>query len=122
MAIKHQGSKTLVTVLSAKGASVLVEYLENDVLRRKYVPANTLNERYVADSVLECGIPYGYPWEEIQIDFNAQQFAIEMQNAGLWTVEDVLREPNKLTGVLRKIFETSIRTVLETARREKKRS
>jgi hypothetical protein len=71
---------------------------------------------------LERGIPYGFPWEEIEIKFDMQRFAIEMHNAGLWTVEDVLREPKTLTGVLRKIFEASFKTVLETAFREKKRS
>lgn len=123
MAKKIQGSMTLVTVLSSKGASTLVEYLNADgVLCRKYVPANKVLDHFVADEILERGISYGFPWDEIEIRFDMQKFAVEMHNAELWTVEDVLKSPKKLTGVLRKVFEESFKTVLETALREKKRS
>lgn len=122
MAKKIQGATTLVTVISSKGASTLVEYLEDGILRRKYVPADKVLDGFVADDVLERAIPHGFPWEEVEIKFDMQQFAIEMHNAGLWTVADVLREPKTLTGVLRKIFEASFKAVLETASREKKRN
>lgn len=122
MAKKIQGDTTLVTVLSSKGESTLVEYLNTaGVLQRRYVPTKKVQEQFVADDVLERGIPYGFPWEEIEIKFDMQQFAIEMHNAELWTVENVLRDPKRLTGVLHKIFETSFRAVLETAIREQKR-
>jgi len=85
------------------------------------VPTDKVLNQFVDDQVLARGIPYGFPWEEIVINFNMQQFALEMHNADLWTVEDVLKNPKKVTGVLRKIFEDSFRTVLETALREKKR-
>lgn len=122
MAKKIQGTTTLVTILSSKGSSTLVEYLDAGILQRKYVPTAKVLNGFVADDVLERGIPYGFPWEEIEIKFDMQQFAVEMHNAELWTVEDVLKAPKKLTGVLRKIFEASFKTVLETAFREKKRS
>ena len=124
MAKKIQGATTLVTVVSAKGASTLVEYIDTDdgVLHRKYVPTAKLQNNFVGDDVLAQGIPYGYPWEEIVIHFNMQRFAVEMHNAELWTVEDVLKSPKQLTGVLRKIFEENFKSVLETALREKKRS
>jgi len=122
MAKKIQGTSTLVTVLSSKGASTLVEYMLDGVLQRKYVPTNKVLNQFVSDEVLARGIPYGFPWEEIVISFDMQQFANEMHNAELWTVEDVLKSPKKISGVLRKIFEDSFRTVLETAVREKKRS
>ncbi len=122
MAKKIQGSKTLVTVLSSKGASTLVEYLHDGVLQRKYVPTIKVENQFVADEVLGQGIQYGFPWDEIIINFDMKQFANEMHNAELWTVEDVLKSPNKLTGVLRKVFEPSFKAILETAVREKKRS
>lgn len=123
MAKKIQGALTLVTVLSSKGESTLVEYFDTDgVLQRRYVPTKKVLDQFVSDDVLERGIPYGYPWEEILINFDMSKFAREMHNAELWTVEDVLRAPKKLTGVLRKVFEESFKTILETALREKKRS
>ena len=122
MAKKIQGNSTLVTIISAKGQSALVEHLADGILKRVYVPADKVLNQFVDDKVLAQGIPYGFPWDEIEIRFDMQQFAIEMHNAELWTVEDVLKSPNKLTGVLRKIFEPSFKVTLETALREKKRS
>jgi hypothetical protein len=121
MAKKIQGASTLVTVLSTKGASTLVEYLKDGVVHRKYVPTTKVSNQFVADEVLARGIPYGFPWEEIEISFDMRQFAIEMHNVDLWTVEDVLKAPKKVTGVLRKIFEQSFKAVLEAAVQEKKR-
>jgi len=122
VAKKIQGASTLVTILSSQGASTLVEYMADGVLQRKYVPTSKVVDQFVDDKVLAQGIPYGFPWDEVVIHFDMQQFAVEMHNANLWTVEDVLKSPKALTGVLRKIFEDSFRTVLETAVREKKRS
>lgn len=122
MTTKPQVATTHVTVIATKGASTLVEYLQGDLLQRKYVPASLVANRFVANDVLERGIPYGYPWDEIDLQFDGRQFAVEMINAGLWTVEDVLKEPKKLTGVLRRLFETQIKAVLEAALQEKKRS
>ena len=121
MAKKIMPTKTFVKVLSTQGASSLVEYDQNGMLRRCYVPAHKVENNFVADTVLSSGIPYGFPWDEIVIEFDMQQFAIEMHNAELWTVEDVLKAPKKVTGVLRKIFEQSFKTILETAVQEKKR-
>lgn len=123
MARKIQGARTLVTILDSKGASTLVEYLNADgVLCRKYVPSAKVENQLVADEILDRGIPYGFPWEEIVVSFDMAKFSQEMHNAELWTIEDVLRSPKKLTGVLRKIFEEPFKQVLQTALQEKKRS
>jgi hypothetical protein len=114
-------TSTFVTVLSSQGASSLVQYEIDGVLKRCYVPAHKVENSFVLDTVLASGIPYGFPWEEVQIHFDMQLFSREMHNADLWTAEDVLRSPKKVTGVLRKIFEDNFRAVLETAVREKKR-
>lgn len=121
MVKKIQGNKTLVTIVTMKDHSLLVEYFENDILTRKYVPVSKLEGNYIADDVLASGIQYGYPWEEMDIVFDMKLFAVEMHNAELWTVDDLLKTPNKLTGVLRKLFERQFKEILKTAENDKKR-
>lgn len=122
MTKKIQGEKTLVTILSSQGASTLTEYVTDGVVYRKYVPTSKLEGNFIQDETLASGIPYGFPWDEIVIKFDPQKFAEAMHNAELWTVEDVLKSPAKLTGVLRKVFEQDFRKILETASSEKRRS
>lgn len=119
---KIQGAKTIVTILETKGKSTLVEYMVDEMLYRKYVPTEKVLANFVEDEVLASGINYGFPWEEMDIKFDMRRFAIEMQNAELWTAQDVLKSPQKLTGVLRKVFEEDFKAILQTAVQEQKRS
>jgi hypothetical protein len=121
MAKKQQGAKTLVTIITSKGDSLLVEYMLDGVLYRKYVPTHKLEGNFISDEVLEAGIPYGYPWEEMDIKFDMQEFAVQMHNADLWTAADLLKAPKKLTGVLRKLFESQFKEILKEAENENKR-
>lgn len=116
----NKSSYTFVSVISSKGKSSLVEYVEAGIAYRVYVPAHQVKERLVSNEILASGIPYGHPWDEIKIDFDMKQFLSEMHNANLWTVEDVLRSPAKVTGVLRKVFEPSLKAILETAKQAKR--
>lgn len=123
MAKKIQGALTVVTLIGQKGASALVEFLDaNGVLCRKYVPLAKIENSMVADETLAAGIPYGIAWNEISLEFDAEKFAVEMHNADLWTANDVLRNPKKVSAVLRKILESGLKELLEMSRQEEKRS
>jgi len=118
---KIQGSKTFVTTIRTKGNSALVQYVDDGVLTRKYVPAaKVFSDGLVADDVLEQGIQYGYPWEELSLAFDMQKFTNELRNADVWTVEDMLRTPQKLHSALNAAFADNIRNILEFAKQEKK--
>ena len=117
---KIQGSKIFVTTIRTKGNSALVQYVDDGVLTRKYVPAAKVSDGLVSDDVLEQGIQYGYPWGEISLVFNMQKFTNELRNADVWTVDDMLRTPQKLHSALNAAFADNIRNILEFAKQEKK--
>lgn len=121
MAKKITPTQTFVTVINTQGASALVEYESNGLIERKYVPINKINNGFVSDEVLASGIPYGYPWRELDFSFDMALFEKEMHNADLWTPADVQANPKKVTGVLRTIFEDHLRAVLDAANQERKR-
>lgn len=111
-----------ITVVKKNGGSALVEYIEGDEPVRKYVPVDQINDMQVNSEVLQQGIPYGYPWDEIQISFDSQKFAHEMKQVGIWTVEDALRSPQKLWSALRATLADNIKEILTISSQEKKRS
>ena len=119
---KIQGERTLVTVVSQKGDSTLVQFIDNGVLNRKYVPTDKVDGNMVDDQVLLRAIPYGYPWEDIVLTFDSLKFANEMRNVELWTVEDALKNPQKLWSALRATLAVNLSEILEVAKNETKRS
>lgn len=119
---KITGNRSLVKPIRQKGDSVLVEYVESGATKRKFIPSSQLIDGLVSDEVLQQGIPYGYPWEELELTFDSQKFANEMHQIDIWTVEDALRNPAKLWSALRATLAGNLTNILETASSEKKRS
>lgn len=115
-------AKKVVKVLLQKGKSSLVEYTSEDLPERKYVPSSAVVNGTVACSVLDMGIPYGYPWREVQMQFDAVRFENEMHNAGVWTVQDALKHPQQVFNALHAMMSDTLAEVLNTASIEVKRS
>ena len=112
---------TPIRIIAAKGNSTLVEYVIDGLLARRYVPTAQINGNIAPAEILERGIPYGYPWEEMQLKFDSARFADEMRKAALWTPQDVLKNPQAVWSALRATFTVNFTTVLEQARIESKK-
>jgi hypothetical protein len=122
MKVKANDILVPVKVIKDAGKSVLVEYVEDGMLIRKTVPAHMIRNNQVYTEVLSQGIPYGYPFEEIGIEFNAQKFANELHNLNIWNVEDLLNNPRSVLSALNAGFAVNIAKILEIANIEKKES
>jgi len=89
-----------VGIVAKEGASALVQWSTVDGLKRGYVPANEVSAdgKCPAD-VLSASIPYGAPWEEILEEIlrmrprTADEFANSLRAHGIWTAEDIERNP-----------------------------
>jgi hypothetical protein len=113
---------TQVKTIRVKSSSALVEYVADGKVQRKHIPAEEISETgAVLDYVLEQGIPYGYPWEEIVVEFDGERFANELHNVNVWTIEDALRSPQKVWAALSATLSDSINNILSKASFEKKR-
>lgn len=113
---------TLVKTIRVKTNSALVEYVADGKVQRKYIPADEISDNNsVPDFVLEQGIPYGYPWEEIVFTFDGERFANELHNVNVWTVEDALKHPVSIWAALNATLADGINAILQTASHEKKR-
>lgn len=110
-----------VTTISRKGVSTLVQYVDDGAVNRKYVPSKSIVENSVDTEVLRQGIPYGYPWREINIVFDTQRFENELHNVDIWTTVDALKFPQKVWSALRATLSENIKEILTIASSEKKR-
>ena len=117
-----QGNKTQVKVIFRKGSSALVEFIDGELPIRKFVPVNKVVKDFVDNEVLEQGIPYGYPWSEIKLTITGDKFEKEMRNVGLWTAEDVAREPRKLWSALNALLAEDVTNIINVSKKQTKRS
>ena len=117
-----KSSMQRVVVIKQKGGSALVEYSVGGVAARKFVPTVEILGDKVSQSVLDSGIPYGFPWEELSLQFDMEKFSVEMHKVGLWTPQDVLASPQKVFSALRATLADNLSEILQVAQGERKRS
>jgi hypothetical protein len=87
--VKEEPVKINVEVISAKGKTTLVKYLDGDFPRRVYIPTNKISDGKVEEHFLAKGLPYGLPWEKIKLPkITGEDFALELHRQGIWTAED----------------------------------
>lgn len=115
-----QGNRTIVTVITKKDNSALVQYVDDGVLIRKYVPTAKVDKNFIDNEVLDQGIPCGFPWREMELQFDGMKFENEMHNVGLWTAQDVMKSPQKLWSALQATLADNLSTILELAKEESK--
>ena len=113
-------TRTRVKVIQQKGESLLVEFAHDGNTERKYIPAATLGEGLVLDDVLEMGIPYGFPWDEIKLEFDRVKFAKQLHDVGIWTPAEALKYPQKLSAALYATLADNLSQVLNIAYLENK--
>jgi hypothetical protein len=87
-----------VRVVAEKGGadsespSALVEWAEDDDLRRCYVPATEVQGGKASKEALSAGIPYGVPWEDRLGDLPkslARRLGAELRRRGVWREPDL---------------------------------
>ena len=100
---KVKRRKTLpVRVVEKKGKSALVEWDEGDDQRRGFVPVKEIEGGKCGEDGLGAAIPYGAPWEQFidLSELNAETLARNLRRLGVWTADDLERNPKALRQAL----------------------
>jgi len=106
-----------VRVIKVQGKSSLVQWIEGDDVRRAIVPTGEIKEGMIDRFVLEAGIPYGLPWEEIiHLTASSENVARELRRAGLWTGDDVMKNTSAAMGALQTALKTDFAAILRAAK------
>lgn len=83
-----------VKVIRSKGQASLVEWIEQGEVRRGVVPDDILFDRNkniasITEDALATAIPYGVPFDEMNLAVDAKALARELHKYGVWTAKDV---------------------------------
>ena len=91
-----------VRVIETRGGSSLVEWVAGGEAHRAFVPAETLAPDGAPATVLDRGVPYGLPWQDVRLADADLPAALNraLHNAGIWTGDDLVRNQRAAMGAV----------------------
>ena len=116
---KRKVKKIKVKVLKAGPDNAMVEFMLDKLLQRATIPTSLIEDEYVEQAVLEAGIPYGVPWELVKLSASPIDLANTLRVYDIWTVDDAMRNPNKIISALQAVYEVDLAQILKFAREYK---
>ncbi len=110
-----------VTVIEQHGDAVLVQWLEGGAVNRAWMPSQDIRTDATGTyASVEVGIAYGDRFDVRDFTISEKQITDALHGAGLWTWAEVRANPKKVQGVIHKLSDELLSTVLSTAQvREK---
>jgi hypothetical protein len=121
-----------VKLIRRSGGAALVEWQSEDgYLQRATVPFHEVQNLWedrgsnlhgeVAQEIIEIGIPYGVPWEDIigEIQITAKDIAESLRKHGVWTLDDAQTNPQTVIGALQAAYGFDMATLIRGARKMK---
>lgn len=113
-------------VITRSNGLRLVEWLDGEAPKRAWVTPDMVVDDTGKTAIInqpEAGIPYGVDWSElISGQINTDQVKIRLHQAGIWTVEDLQRDPNIALGIIRNVAGDLLQSLLLNARAAQKQA
>lgn len=112
----------IVKIIEQRKQATLVEWRDGKGLQRATIPAvlitiNALGEPEASYAELELGIPYGEPWELLQLgEVGAQAIANALREHGVWTAKDARANVNRVRAALQHAYGDDLKQVLDYTR------
>lgn len=107
----------IVKVLSISNGTALIEWVDDGEIQRSLLPSADVG----ADG--EClyperGLPYGIEWQDyITVTVTPENIQRQLRNAGIWTVQDLLRKPREVQGAINAAYGTILRDLIRNTRK-----
>jgi hypothetical protein len=106
-----------IKVLLQVGGNSLVEWTDGDVVNRVYIPSSEVVNNSTSIDTLNSGVQYGLDFESLKIpSITSEMLAHEMRRRGLWTVDDVMKYPNKVIAALQSVYRLDLGTLRNAVR------
>ena len=110
--IKHK-------IIQKNKNAAVVEYQDETGINRGIIPIRAVDT--ITEKNIDQAIPYGYPWDELDLKFDATMFKNAMYNRGIWTAQDALKNPSGVLAAIQTALGATLADVLTAARLEIKR-
>jgi len=103
-------------VVKVEGEAALVENDGEEGWERRIVPNRILNNGIVEKEEFDRGITYGLPWEDLLTpQVTPEVIANALRQRGIWTLEDVRRNPGKVLAALQSAYRLDFVAILAAA-------
>lgn len=110
---------TSVKVIYEKGKTVLVEWFDDGMPVRGWLPWNKVNSGVVETRELDWAQPYGLPWEDlIELRATPREMAKSLRNRGIWTIEDIRAQPDATLGAIMATYGLDYQILLKNVQTE----
>ena len=118
---KRKASKIAVKILKTAKGSSLVKWTEKDgAMRMGYIPTETIEKDGAEGEVLEMAIPYGVPWEALELPNltvkGKEMLCSELHRLGIWTAEDLRKKTVAVLGAINNVSGLSLAALLNFAK------
>ena len=79
-----------VTIVETAGPTALIQWDQDGVPQRGYVPAKEVKEGAVSERALKAAAPYGVAWAKFakEIKLSPADIERELRQIGVWTLAD----------------------------------
>lgn len=109
-----------IKIISQRGQSALVEYIENGQLERRIVLANDIHDGQVNEYNINLGVQYGLKWSKlITLQATSEDLEQNLRRVGIWTGEDALTNVEKLLSAIQRTYKVDLGVLLRIAKEAK---
>ena len=109
-----------VKVISTSGKAALVEWIIEKSVYRGTVPLDKVLSGVVDRDVLAMAVPYGEPWEEIELETSGTVLAQELRRRGIWTAEDLFANGQAAQAAIRAAIGLDVSKLMLFAKRARR--
>lgn len=107
-----------VTRVSTNGQAATIQYERNGRLHRAIVPAAAIRDGQVSEAVLSAAVDLpGFDLSELgdELVIKTADLENELRSAGLWTTEDLLKNPRLLMGIIQRLYGADVAAIQNAA-------
>lgn len=110
----------IVKIIQEHKGSAVIEWVENGQYVRSIIPRSELSGNECAYP--ERGIPYGLDFADlINVEVTPQDIQRSLNNAGIWTADDLLHRPREVQGAINAAYGAVLNNLLRNVKHLKSR-
>lgn len=94
-------------LIKTKGRIAVVEHGGD----RRIVPIEEKDN----PEAFEAGMPWGIPWEAVELSASSQDLAAELRRRGIWSIEDLRQNPKGAMGALQATYGVDVAMLFQFA-------
>lgn len=108
-----------IKIINSVNGKTLVEYIRDGIAVRCAFPSELVVNDSVDDSLLSIAIPHGVDWafalSGVIRSVGEHEIAAVLSNAGIFTLEDVKKDPQRVVGAIQSAYGIDYATIVRVA-------